>query len=139
MADVRRVLGTLADDVDQHDTADGRGKSVAESVARFARIFGRDSADATMEDWRVAAGHILREQMTEIRLAMSTVLGQDDGLSTAPVVAAGIGAGEIEALAKSVGRPSFRFGDLASVEPECREWATRCAPAAAIALLAGAR
>ena len=49
MADVRRVLGTLADDVDQHDTADGRGKSVAESVARFARVFGRD---APTRPWR---------------------------------------------------------------------------------------
>ena len=139
MADVRRILGKLPGGVDQHDTADGRGKSVEESVARFARVFGRDGVDATMEDWREAAGHIAQEQMSEIRHAMSTVLGRDDRLSKAPVVTAGIGAAEIEALTKSLGRPSCRFGDLASVEPECREWATRCAPAVAVALLAGAR
>jgi probable H4MPT-linked C1 transfer pathway protein len=136
MADVRRVLGTLADDVDQHDTADGRGKSLEESVARFARVFGRDGADVTTEEWREAAGQIAQEQMSEISQAISTVVGRDDRLSNAPVVAAGIGAAEIEALVKSLGRPGCRFGNIANVEPEYREWATRCAPAVAVALLA---
>lgn len=136
MADVRRILGELPGDVDQHDTADGRGKSVEESVARFARVFGHDGADATMENWCEAAGQIAQEQMSEISHAISTVLGRDDRLNNAPVVAAGIGAAEIEALAKSLGRPSCRFGDLANVKPGCSEWATRCAPAVAVALLA---
>ena len=42
MADVRRVLGELPDDVHQHYTTYGRGKSVTESLMRLARGFGRD-------------------------------------------------------------------------------------------------
>ncbi len=49
MADVRRILGTLPADVDQHATLDGRGTSVEESIARFARCFGRDAADAAAD------------------------------------------------------------------------------------------
>ncbi len=47
MADVRRILGELPDGVDQHDTLDGHGKTINESVTRFARCFGRDAIDAT--------------------------------------------------------------------------------------------
>ena len=74
MADVRRILGELPEGVDQHGTADGRGKSVEESVARFARCFGRDAVDASIDDWRAAAREIADKQMTEVRAAVDEVL-----------------------------------------------------------------
>lgn len=137
MADVRRVLGSLPDDVDQHGTADGRGISVEESLARLARAFGRDSAEAAREDWQAAARAIAQTQMAAIRCACEEVLTATPVAKTAPVVAAGIGAPQIAPLAAELGRPCRDFGDLIeAADADCRLWATRCAPAAAVALLA---
>jgi probable H4MPT-linked C1 transfer pathway protein len=138
LADVRRVLGELPPDVDQHETADRRGKSPEESLARVARCFGRDSAEATPEDWREAARTIADRQMGDLRAACRQVLAATPVAEGAPVVAAGIGAAHIEGLAADLGRPCRPFGDLADAAPGCRMWATRCAPAVAVALLADA-
>lgn len=136
MADVRRILGELPDGVDQHDTADRRGKSLEESLARFARCFGRDRRDANLADWRSAAKLIAAEQMDDIRLALSMACDLTAVAIDAPVIAAGIGAGQIVELARHVERPAHVFAELADATPECAEWATRCAPAVAVALLA---
>ncbi len=122
--------------VDQHDTADGRGKSLEESLARFARCFGRDRRDASLADWRHAARLIAAEQMDDIRLALLTVSTLTTAAIDAPIIAAGIGATQILDLALRVGRPAHPFGEIANAAPDCFDWATRCAPAAAIALLA---
>jgi probable H4MPT-linked C1 transfer pathway protein len=136
MADVRRILGELPDGVDQHATVDGRGTSVEESGARLARCFGRDAADASFEDWRSAARDIADRQLAEVRAAIEDVLTRSTLTSDAPVVAAGIGAAQIEAIARALGRPTLRFAALANAAPDYEEWATRCAPAVAVALLA---
>ncbi|MGI9403260.1 MAG: hydantoinase/oxoprolinase family protein, partial [Hyphomicrobium sp.] len=139
MADVRRIVGELPDDTDQHETSDHRGKSLDESVARFARSLGRDSADASLDDWRNAARDVAEQQMHAIHEACLHVLTATPLASDAPVVAAGIGAPLIETLARKLMRPCRTFGDLANATDDCRLWATRCAPAAAIALLAAAK
>jgi probable H4MPT-linked C1 transfer pathway protein len=136
MADVRRVLGELPDRVDQHATADGRGKTVEESVARFARVFGRDADDASMEEWRGAARDIADKQMGEIRLGAASVLAQFKQLSDAPVVVAGIGASAVAALMARQGKKVVLFSTLANAAADCADWATYCAPAVAVALLA---
>jgi (4-(4-[2-(gamma-L-glutamylamino)ethyl]phenoxymethyl)furan-2-yl)methanamine synthase len=136
MADVRRILGTLAADVDQHATLDGRGTSVQESTARFARCFGRDAADAAPGDWRACARQVADRQIAEVRTAIQEVLAASTLPATAPIVAAGIGAVELGALAGTLGRPSIDFGTLVAAPPDCSPWATRCAPAVALALLA---
>src|SRR4029079_9206496 len=74
MADVRRILGELPDGVDQHDTADGRGKTVDESIARFARCCGRAAFDAHAAEWRACAREIAEQQMSDIRAAIDEVL-----------------------------------------------------------------
>jgi (4-(4-[2-(gamma-L-glutamylamino)ethyl]phenoxymethyl)furan-2-yl)methanamine synthase len=136
MADVRRILGTLPADVDQHATLDGRGTSVAESIARFARCFGRDAADAAADDWRACAREVADRQIAEVRDAVHEVLSASALPGSAPIIAAGIGDLEVVALATSLGRASVGFGTLAAATPDCSEWATRCAPAVAAALLA---
>ncbi len=137
MADVRRVLGTLSDDVDQHSTLDGRGKSLEESVERFARCFGRDAADASLEDWQAAAGDISARQLGDISAAIGGVLAAAALPPVAPVVAAGIGAGEVTALAQELDREVVLFGRLADADQDCSDWATRCAPATALSILCG--
>jgi probable H4MPT-linked C1 transfer pathway protein len=136
MADVRRILGELPDDVDQHETADRRGKSLEESLARFARCLGRDRRDANLADWRSAAQLIATEQMDDIRRALLAACNLTGMPIDAPVIAAGIGAPQVFALARQVGRDAHSFAEIADATPDCAEWATRCAPAAAIALLA---
>jgi probable H4MPT-linked C1 transfer pathway protein len=136
MADVRRILGTLPPDVDQHATLDGRGTSVQESTARFARCFGRDAADAAADDWRACAREVVEQQIAEVRAAVEEVLSASALPAGAPIAVAGIGAVDIAALAVGLGRASVPFGTLAATTPDSSEWATRCAPAVAVALLA---
>jgi uncharacterized hydantoinase/oxoprolinase family protein len=137
MADVRRVLCELSDGVDQHDTADKRGKSLHESVDRFARCFGRDRIDADLQDWREAAREIADVQMEDIRQAYASVCELTPMADDAPVIVAGIGAPQVIELFEQSGRPTRLFADLVDVAAEYRPWATRCAPATALALLAG--
>lgn len=138
MADVRRVLGTerhLAD-FDVHGTADGKGKSENESITRLARMLGRDGAEGTLDEWRVAAAFIREEQLRSIHDGALQVLSHASLFAGAPVVVAGIGAIDAAVVALRLGRSCVAFGDLVKAEDSCRVWATACAPAVAVALLA---
>lgn len=139
MADVRRVLGDDLTEADQHATADGKGKSLAESVARLARMLGRDAHDGTAEDWRAAAAHIRELQLRSIHDGAARVLSAVALPAEAPVVAAGIGAGDACEIARRLGRASIRFGTLVQAGASCAGWATACAPAVSVALLLTAR
>jgi Predicted transcriptional regulator/sugar kinase len=136
MADVRRILGDLPDGVDLHATADGRGKSVEESLARLARMFCRDAAEGSVEDWRQSASVIAEAQMRSLRDAAHEVIGRAALPADAPVVTAGIGAAQAASLARTLGRTSLSFGDLVKATDDCRIAATYSAPAVAVALLA---
>ncbi|MDH4981096.1 hydantoinase/oxoprolinase family protein [Hyphomicrobium sp. D-2] len=136
MADVRRVLDTLPDDVDQHPTLDGRGKSQPESLERFARCFGRDAAEFSADIWRLSAAEIAAQQMDDIADAIQHVLATSKLPADAAIIAAGVGAFEIAALAQRLNRQHLSFADIANADESCRDWATRCAPAVAVALLA---
>jgi hypothetical protein len=90
-----------------------------------------------MSDWRAAAREVADKQMGEIRIAIASVLAAHTQLSGAPIVVAGIGASPIAALMAQQGRQIVRFSALANATPDCVDWATYCAPAVAVALLAG--
>jgi uncharacterized hydantoinase/oxoprolinase family protein len=134
MADVRRVLSELPDDVDLHDTADGRGKSVEESLARLARGFGRDADMRHLATWKVSAAHIRDEQLRSILDGTLQVLSRP-GLEITSVVAAGIGAPVVAEVAKRLGLSCTLFGELIGADPNLRLSATRHAPAVAVAML----
>jgi (4-(4-[2-(gamma-L-glutamylamino)ethyl]phenoxymethyl)furan-2-yl)methanamine synthase len=134
MADVRRVLGELPDDADLHETADGRGKSVEESLARLARGFGRDAEMRHLATWQVAAAHIQDEQLRSIIDGAMQVLSRP-GLEVTSVVAAGIGAPVAENIARRLGLPSITFGALIGADAGLCLSATRYAPAVAVAML----
>ena len=136
MADVRRILGTDLAEIDQHATADGQGKTLSESVTRFARMLGRDARDGTPEDWRIVAAHIREAQLRSIQDGAALVLSASALDPSAPVVAAGIGASDAFEMARRLGRPAVSYGALAGAEPEVEAWATAAAPAVAVALLA---
>ena len=136
IADVRRILGELPEGVDQHQTADRRGKSVAESIARLARMFGRDADDGTADDWRHAAQDIADAQRASIEAGCRTVLARASLRADAPLILAGIGAGVLALVSKSLGHRALSFGDLAGAQGELAVRATHCAPAVSVALLA---
>lgn len=140
MADIRRILGVDLDAVDLHATADGQGKSVEESITRLARMLGRDAREAETPAWEIAAEHVREAQLRSIHDGANLVLSAAALARSAPVVAAGIGARDIDEIARRLGRACVGFGSLAGVEGALEPWATACAPAVSVAhLLAACR
>ncbi|MBA2127713.1 hypothetical protein DLM45_15995 [Hyphomicrobium methylovorum] len=135
MADVQRILGTLPDGVDVHATADGRGTSQAESLARFARGFGRDADMRRLATWQVSAAYIAERQMRALHDGALQVLSRP-GTAILSVVAAGIGSAVALRIAARLGYPAIEFGELIEAPDDLSKWATRCAPAVAVAMLA---
>jgi (4-(4-[2-(gamma-L-glutamylamino)ethyl]phenoxymethyl)furan-2-yl)methanamine synthase len=136
MADVRRVLGILPDDVGHHATTDGRGTSRIESLQRFARGFGRDGEERHLEGWKAAAAYIREQQLNSIYDGAIQALSRPGLDVSRGVVAAGIGADEADEIARRLGLPCTTFGALIDAAPELRLAATRYAPAVAVAMLA---
>jgi probable H4MPT-linked C1 transfer pathway protein len=134
MADVRRILGKLPADTDQHATADGRGKTQQESLARFARGFGRDPEMRHLRTWQVSAAYIEERQLRSIHDGTLQVLSRP-GTDIEVVVTAGIGAAAAAEIASRLALPAVAFGDLVEANEEQRLWATRCAPAVAVSYL----
>jgi probable H4MPT-linked C1 transfer pathway protein len=136
MADVHRLTGELPEDADQLPTADGRGKSLEDSARRLARVLGRDLHSATLEDWRRLAVHLADRQQQVLQSAVDRTLSRGIVGGDAPIVGAGIGRFLARELARRLHRPYVDFAELVEGEPAAREWAARCAPAAAAAILA---
>ncbi len=109
-ADLGRVLGTLDEADDKYPSADRQAKSVEGSIARLARMVGRDSADLGEDEWIDIARWFGEHQLRMIHdgaFRVARNLGSD---RAAPVVGAGIGRPQIRELAKRLGRPYLDFG-----------------------------
>lgn len=135
MADVRRILGEDLAEIDQHATADGKGKSRAESITRLARMLGRDASDGDEAQWQRVAAWLREEQLRSITDGAYQVLSARALPGTAPFVAAGIGAPDAAVVATRLGRQVVLFGELAGASENARRSATHCAPAVAVAFL----
>ncbi len=135
-ADAHRLAGSLPDGADLHATADGRGKTPAESRARIARMIGMD-ADAVPEGaWRRLAESFIRRQTISIETAVDRVLSASDLPDGAPVIGAGTGRALAGEIARRFRRPYREFGEIvAAAKPELRALASDVAPAVAVALL----
>ena len=136
MADIRRVIGNLPAGAEGAATPDGRGVSIAECLARLARGFGRDADMRHIEGWRIAAAYIREAQLRTILDGAMQVLSRPGVNVSGGVVAAGIGASEVEEIARRLGLTAITFGALIDAPPELGLAATRYAPAVAVALLA---
>jgi (4-(4-[2-(gamma-L-glutamylamino)ethyl]phenoxymethyl)furan-2-yl)methanamine synthase len=138
MADVHRILENLPGGADQMTTADGRDKTIAASRARLARMVGRDGADGDDAEWSRLARWFAEAQIRTVTDAAMLVLSRGCLPQDAAVVGAGIGDVVIRELARRLGRDFIAFDSLLDVAPPARDGASQCAPAAALALLAGA-
>ncbi|HKA65832.1 MAG TPA: hydantoinase/oxoprolinase family protein [Methyloceanibacter sp.] len=137
MADVWRLAGDLPDDADPYPAADQRGKTKEESAARLARMLGRDASDAELAEWIALARYFAECQLAEIEHTARSLAERDALPPSALVIGTGCGRFIARRLADRLARPYFDFGDLIDAAPETREMAARCAPAVAVALLAG--
>ncbi len=135
-ADVYRILGELPDDADQLPAADHREKTVAASIARLARMVGRDAAQADQAAWYALAAWLAEAQLRHIEDGVHLVLSRIPLRADAPVIAAGVGRHVVARLAARLGRPHVDFADLVSPEIGSAEWVGHCVPAVAVALLA---
>ena len=135
MADVRRILGELDPEADLHATADGRGKSLPESIQRLARMLGRDASDGTDADWRLTARVIAEQQLRSIHDGLLSVLTRHPELWGGKLVCAGIGSDVGCTLARRIGLTPVSFGDLVGTTGRLALNATHSAPATAVALL----
>jgi probable H4MPT-linked C1 transfer pathway protein len=136
MADVHRILGQLPADADQMVTADGRGKTVAASQARLARMVGCDADAAGEAAWSMLAQWFAEAQIRTITDGAMLVLSHANLPADAPILGAGIGDAVVREVARRLGRRYVAFESMLDVAPEARERASHCAPAAALAALA---
>lgn len=136
-ADLFRLTGDLPEDADRQPSADGRGKSLAESRARLARMVGRDAGELPEVVWDRLARDLAGLIRREIAQAARRVLARAGVLQAAPVIGAGAGRFLAASLARNLGRP---YRDYATLIPAADERvaaaASVCAPAVAVALLA---
>ncbi len=135
MADVYRILGQLPDDVDLHDTADGKGKTEKDSINRLARMLGCDGIDAAIQDWERVSKYFAEQQMRRIHDGVMQVMSQGKVRSYGNVVAAGIGAKIVERLAQRAGYAVHNFADFANTSDKLRDTVNHTAPAVAVAQL----
>jgi (4-(4-[2-(gamma-L-glutamylamino)ethyl]phenoxymethyl)furan-2-yl)methanamine synthase len=136
MADVYRLTDELPGDADPYPTPDLRGKSKEESAARLARMLGRDASEAPLDAWVELASFFAGLQIGELVQAGRSLAEREALAADAPVIGAGCGRFLTRRLASELGRPYRDFAEIIACAPEAREMAARCAPAAAVALLA---
>lgn len=129
-ADVYRILGELPAEADQLPSADHREKTIAASMARLARMVGRDGGVADGGTWRDLAAWFAEAQLRQIADGASLVISRGVLPPEAPVIGAGVGQHVMARLAARLGRHYVDFAAL--VGPQ----AALCAPAVAVALLA---
>jgi len=136
IADAHRILGVLDEDDDRQPSADGQAKTVAGSIARMARMAGRDACDLTPPEWRDIAGWFSERQLRTVHDAAFRVAAKLADDRDAPIVGAGIGRWQIRRLAGRMERRFIDFAELITASDEARNEASSAAPAAALALLA---
>jgi probable H4MPT-linked C1 transfer pathway protein len=134
IADAHRIMGVLDEKDDKHPSADDKEKTPEASMARLARMVGRDAADLSPAEWRDVARWFSERQLRMVHDAIR-VAGKlaDD----TPIVAAGAGRWQIRRLAERMERRFIDFADIIPADDAVRNEASSAAPAAAVALLAG--
>lgn len=137
MADVYRILGLLPEGADQQPSGDRKGKTVAESETRLARIVGRDRAEAPEAAWTALAAHFAEAQLRLLHDAAAEILSRPDLGADAPLVLCGAGAFVGARLAERLGRPSTPLAALLGDRiGGARDGISTCGPAVAVGLIA---
>jgi probable H4MPT-linked C1 transfer pathway protein len=137
-ADVWRILGLLPDSADQHPAADNGPKTRDASLRRLGRMVGLDRDELPEAAWTALARVLAREQEQLLLRGVERQLSRGLLTDRAPILAAGSGDFIARRLADQLDRPCIGWTDLVEAEPQAEVEVSRCAPAVAVALLAGA-
>lgn len=139
-ADVYRLTGELPSYADQADSADGGPKTPEASARRLARLLGLDVEVAEMVAWTRLASYFRERQLSRLKDACARQLSRGLLADDAPLLGAGVGRFLVQELAHRLGHPYLDFLDvLTSANPPAGFHLADCAPAVAIACLAGGR
>jgi (4-(4-[2-(gamma-L-glutamylamino)ethyl]phenoxymethyl)furan-2-yl)methanamine synthase len=133
MADAHRILGVLDEADDKHNTADGKEKTRDASIARLARMVGRDAGDLPLRGWRDIAAWFSEQQLRMVHDAAIRVASR--AAEDAPVVGAGTGRWQLKWLAERMDRRYVNLADIIPSEEAARHEAINAAAATAVALL----
>ena len=136
-ADVYRLTGELDERCDQHASADGAEKTPPASARRLARMIGRDARERPFESWQTLASSFRAIQLDRIRGASRQVLVRAGVDPAGAMVAAGSGAFLVRELARGQHRPVIEFARLLDSRLDDPAALSVCAPAVAVAILAG--
>jgi len=131
-ADAYVVLGELAEEPEYTNTADGRPLTRRFARERLARMICADSATFTDADAWVAAERVTKAQFERLRQAARLV---DATLMQPPTTVVVSGAGEF--LAGKLVRECWPEAEIVSFSERIGGAASQCAPAHALAILAG--
>lgn len=137
LADVYRLTGELPEAADQLPAADGGEKSARASAQRLARMVGLDLKSVPLVDWKRLAAYIAEQQMQRLFEACMRQFTLGIVSDRAPLIGAGVGSFVVKKLARRGGRSYRDFSALVKSNLSDRQWVNGCAPAVAVALLAG--
>ena len=134
MADVYRITGDCREANEMHATADGKGKSLIESISRLARMIGRDRADAECEAWFGLAFYLKHAQIALLKQAAFRHLSRLPAQEDFCLIAAGAGDFLVEALAQQLGFQYRHVSELIKANDSATsDAAALCFPAFAVA------
>lgn len=138
MADVYRLTGDLNEAHDQSDTADGAEKSISASARRLSRLTGYEFSESDHSLWLAFARHLKAKQTHKISQACVRQLQRAETRSAIKLVGAGVGRFLARDIALELGIDYLDFTDLLPpIDKTQAIDAADCAPAAAVAYLAG--
>jgi len=132
-ADAHLVLGNITEDEYTAETADGRGKTRGEALARLARVVCADMEMLAEKEIVQIAKYVHTRQVEQIAEGLSPVYSRVRSLASAeiPVVVTGLGKDFLaRSAAESVGVDAII--DLGELMPND---AVKASPAAGVALM----
>jgi probable H4MPT-linked C1 transfer pathway protein len=136
-ADIYRLTGDLPEGADQQYSADLKGKSIAETEIRLARMVGRDRGEGSAEEWRALAAWFAEAQLRPLHDAAAILLSRSDLPEDAPLVVCGAGRFLAERLAARLGRRPVPLTETIAgcLNGEDAAWVSTCGPAVAVGLI----
>ncbi len=131
--DIYLVLGDIAEEPSNHDTADGRPATRFAAEARLARMLGADLETSTADDREHLAKRAFLKQAHTVGTALAAIAGS---LPDSPQTIVLAGDGEFLARTALTQAPSAKRGHLVSLKAQLGAPLSQSACAYAVAVLA---
>lgn len=136
-ADIHLILGNITEKDYVGETADGRGKSKDEALARLARVICADTEMLTKNEIVKIAKYVHNRQVEQIADGLKQVYSRVRSLTTAkiPVVVTGIGKGF---LAKNAAK-YLRVNEIIDLGKLVPNDVSKASPAVGVALIVASK